>query len=300
MKLGFLGLGMMGTPMALNLARKFPLVVWNRSAAKYPPLIKAGATIGETPSKVVEQSSVIFTMLFDGLAIQSIFNEDFKQALRGKTLVNTSSVSVGFSHSLAQQVRDAGGNFIEMPVSGSKVPAEQGNLVGMMAGDLAIAESIRPVLEPITNAAVYCGPIGSGLQTKYAVNLYLVAMTVGLAESFNLARAQGLNLEALGKVLEMGPMASAYSKIKVAKIIKQDWSAQASIKDCHNSTQLIQSAAKAAKVQSPLLETCGSLYEQAKNSGLQEEDMIAIVKKFSKSWSEDGSNVENSQIPKDI
>ncbi|KAL6405216.1 putative 2-hydroxy-3-oxopropionate reductase protein [Ilyonectria robusta] len=101
MKLGFLGLGMMGTPMALNLARKFPLVVWNRSAAKYPPLIKAGATIGETPSKVVEQSSVIFTMLFDGLAIQSIFNEDFKQALRGKTLVNTSSVSVGFSHSLA-------------------------------------------------------------------------------------------------------------------------------------------------------------------------------------------------------
>ncbi|KAL6405215.1 hypothetical protein AUP68_12059 [Ilyonectria robusta] len=163
-----------------------------------------------------------------------------------------------------------------MPVSGSKVPAEQGNLVGMMAGDLAIAESIRPVLEPITNAAVYCGPIGSGLQTKYAVNLYLVAMTVGLAESFNLARAQGLNLEALGKVLEMGPMASAYSKIKVAKIIKQDWSAQASIKDCHNSTQLIQSAAKAAKVQSPLLETCGSLYEQAKNSGLQEEDMIAI------------------------
>ena len=170
-RIGFLGLGMMGMPMALNLARTFPLTVWNRSSSKYPALTQAGATIGTTPSQVVEKSDVIFTMLFDGPAIQSIVDERFKSAIRGKTLVNTSSVPVDFSRRLAEQINEAGGDFIEMPVSGSKVPAEQGQLVGMMAGDPETAERVKPFVRPLTKAAVYCGPIGSGLKTKYAVNL---------------------------------------------------------------------------------------------------------------------------------
>lgn len=247
MSVGFLGLGVMGTPMALNLCRRFPTTVWNRTASKCAALVQAGAGLGQTPAKVVEQSDVIFTMMFDGPAIRSVIDDDFKKALRGKTLVNTSSVSVEFSQSLAKEVQEAGGKFIEMPVSGSKVPAETGNLVGMMAGDQAECERIRHFVEPITSAAVYCGPIGAGLKTKYAVNIFLITVTAGLAESMNLARAQGLNLEAFSSVLDAGPLASAYSKIKLAKMAKQDWSAQAAVKDCYNSTELIRTAAKAAE-----------------------------------------------------
>ncbi|KAL2015615.1 hypothetical protein VTK56DRAFT_5093 [Thermocarpiscus australiensis] len=283
MRVGFLGLGVMGTPMALNLSRKFPLTVWNRSPSKYPPLVQAGAKIGATPSQVVEHSDIIFTMLFDEDAIRAIFDHDLKQALRNKTLVNSSSVSVELSHYLNEQVRNAGGHFIEMPVSGSKVPAEQGQLVGMMAGDPAVADRIRPFVEPMTRAAIYCGPVGSGLKTKYAVNTFLVTMTVGLAEAMNLARAQGLDLEAFGQVLEAGPMASAYSKLKVGKMLNQDWSAQAAVKDCYNSTQLIQSAARAAHTRSPLVELCGSLYRHAIQCGLGEEDMISVVKSLAES-----------------
>ncbi|KAF9870923.1 hypothetical protein CkaCkLH20_11595 [Colletotrichum karsti] len=280
MRVGFLGLGVMGTPMALNLARKFPLTVWNRSASKYPALTQAGAAIGETPAKVVERSDVIFAMLFDGPALTSIFNEDFRTALRGKTLVSTASIPVDISKYVAEQVQKAGGDYIEMPVSGSKIPAEQGRLVGLMAGDPAVAERIRPYVGPLTAAAIYCGPIGFGLKTKYAVNLYLNNMTAALAESFSLAQAQGLNLEAFGQVLDAGPMASPYSKIKVAKILNNDWSPQAAVKDCYNSTKLIVEAAENAGVRAPYADLCRSVYKEASESGLDEEDMIAVYKVF--------------------
>lgn len=278
MRVGFLGLGVMGTPMALHLARKFQLVVWNRSASKYPPLVEAGAEIADTPAKAVENSEIAFTMLFDGPSIESILDDDFKRALRGKILVNTSSVSVEFSRYLAEQVRQSGGDFIEMPVSGSKVPAEQGQLVDIIAGDPVVAERIKPIVEPMTRAAVYCGPIGMGLMTKYAVNTYSITMTVGLAESMNLARAQGLDVEAFGQVLDAGPMASQYSKLKIAKMLDGDWSPQAAIKDCYNSARLIKEAGSAAKTEMPLIQVCGSLYGQAMQSGLAEEDMIAVAK----------------------
>ncbi|KAI0535039.1 putative NAD binding NADP oxidoreductase coenzyme F420-dependent [Xylaria digitata] len=280
MRVGFIDLGIMGTPMALNLARRYPITVWNRSTPKYAALQQAGARIGGSPAKVAQESDVIFTMLFDAVAIQSILDNDFVKALRGKTLINTSSVTVDFGHRLAKVVGDAGGDFIEMPVSGSKIPAEQGKLVGMMAGDRAIADRIRPFVDPLTAAAVYCGPVGSGLKMKYAINLYLVAITAGLSESLNLARAQGLDLEAFGKVLDAGPLASPYSKMKIPKILKEDWSPQASIKDCYNSTLLIQAAGESVDARSPIMQICVSLYKQAVESGLGEEDMIAIAKSF--------------------
>ncbi|OAQ69604.1 NAD binding NADP oxidoreductase coenzyme F420-dependent [Pochonia chlamydosporia 170] len=268
----------MGTPMAMNLSKYYPTTVWNRSASKYPALVAAGAVVGETPARVAEQSDLIFTMLFDGAAIQSVFDESFRKALKDKTIINTSSVSVEYSEALSRQITAAGGSFMEMPVSGSKVPAEQGKLVGMMAGDRAICERARRFVEPLTSAAIYCGPIGSGLRMKYAINAYLVTMTVGLAESVSLAQAQGLDLDAFSQVLAAGPLASAYSKLKMDKILAQDWSAQAAIKDCYNSTKLIQAAAKEANTQSPLVQLCGELYSQANDLGMAEDDMISVFR----------------------
>ncbi|KAE8377946.1 hypothetical protein BDV26DRAFT_281440 [Aspergillus bertholletiae] len=279
MRLGFLGLGVMGVSMARNLARHFPLTVWNRSANKYPLVVKdTNAMVGETPTKVVQESDIVFIMLFNAPAIESILTKDFKRAIRGKTLINTSSVPVEFSQSLATEIEKAGGRFVEMPVSGSKVPAEQGQLVGLLAGNRGVVEQIRPYVEPLTCSAVYCGPIGSGLKAKYAVNTLLVTLTVGLSESMNLARAQGLDLAAFSQVLAACPMASAYSKIKVQKILNEDWAPQASLQDCYNSTQLIGKAAEQANTRSPMMQLCAKLYEEALEAELGEEDMIAVSK----------------------
>jgi 3-hydroxyisobutyrate dehydrogenase-like beta-hydroxyacid dehydrogenase len=268
----------MGTPMALNLARKFPLTVWNRTQSKCAPLREAGAGIAKTPTSVLEESDVIFTMLFNEAAYKVVLDQDFRAALRGKTIVNTSSVSVDFSKYFADQVHKSGGSFIEMPVSGSRVPAEHGQLVGMLAGDKSVAQRIDHLLKPITKRAVYCGDVGMGLRTKYAANLYLITMTAGLAESMHLARAQGLDVNAFGEVLDASPMASAYSTLKVAKMIKEDWSAQAAINDCYNLTELIQSAAAESRAETPLMTVCSTLYRQAIQNGIGDEDMIAVGK----------------------
>lgn len=283
MRIGFLGLGRMGTPMALNLCKTYPTTVWNRTASKYPALTEAGAKIGHTPAQVAQHSDLIFTMLFDAPAIQSVFDDGFKRAIRNKTIVNTSSVPVEFSQELERQILRAGGSYVEMPVSGSKVPAEQGKLVGMMAGDKAVCDRVRRHVQPLTCASIYCGPTGSGLKMKYAINAYLITMTAGLAESMSLAQAQGLDLDAFSEVLAAGPLASAYSRLKVDKVLARDWSAQAAIKDCYNSTQLIRAAAAEADSQSPLVGLCGELYSQAKASGMAEDDMIAVFKVLARS-----------------
>ncbi|TEA12071.1 Glyoxylate/succinic semialdehyde reductase 2 [Colletotrichum sidae] len=163
-------------------------------------------------------------MLFDGPALITVFNDDFRAALRGKTLVNTASVTVDVSNHVAEQVRNAGGDFIEIPVSGSKTPAELGRLVGLIAGDAGVAERIRPCVEPITSAAIICcSPIGYGLKTRCAVNLFLGNMTAALAESFGLAAAQG-----------------------------RDWSPQASVRDCHTAPSLFSRLQGRRMLQHPM------------------------------------------------
>ncbi|KAI1331934.1 hypothetical protein F5Y16DRAFT_358115 [Xylariaceae sp. FL0255] len=251
MRIGFVGLGTMGLPMALNLTRDFTVTVWNRTTSKYAPLVEAGAAVGETPSQVAQRSDIIFVMLFDAAAIEDVL-QDLKLALRGKILVNTSSVPEDFSRRLAQEVTEAGGDFVEMPVSGSKLPAEQGRLVGMMAGDREVVQKIHRVMEPITCAAIYCGPIGSGLRSKYVANLFATTLAVGLAQSMGLAKAQGLDLAVMGEILNAGPMASAYSQSKITKILADDWSPQAATKDCYNSSKMICGASEAVGARTPL------------------------------------------------
>ncbi|KAF4554426.1 NADPH-dependent reductive aminase-like protein [Elsinoe fawcettii] len=278
LRVGFIGLGYMGTPMALNLSRRFSLIVWNRSAAKCTPLLEVGAKVAQQPRDVVDQSDVVFTMLFDEHAIQSLMDDSFLETLRNKILINTSSVSVEFSHRLSKQVGDAGGRFLEMPVSGSRMPAEQGKLVGLMAGDRALADEVRELTGPITKEALYCGDIGAGLRTKFALNLFLITLTAGLAEAMNFARLQGLDLLVVARAIGAGPMASAYTEIKTEKIVRNDWSPQAGMRDCENSTRLIRSEAERLGCHAPLIDLCGTLYGDAVRSGLGDEDMIAVMK----------------------
>ncbi|KAL2838961.1 putative NAD binding NADP oxidoreductase coenzyme F420-dependent [Aspergillus pseudoustus] len=282
MRVGFLGLGVMGLPMARNLARRFPLIVWNRSASKYAAIQDTDASIAETPVQVAEQSDIIFIMLLDGPAIESILSDDFKRALRGKTIINSTSVLIPFSINLADIISDAGGDYIEMPVSGSKLPAEHGQLLGLIAGDPEVADRVRPFLKPITNATVYCGPVGSGLKAKYAVNTFATITAVGVAESMNFARAIGLDQEAFGQILNVCPMASAYSRMKVPKIQNEDWTPQATIKISDYSSQLIRAAAAETNTRLPLLQACVEIQEEAIKDGIGDEDMIAIVKTISK------------------
>jgi 3-hydroxyisobutyrate dehydrogenase len=222
MKVGFIGLGNMGQPMALNLTRAgHPLIVWNRSPHKCVPLSDAGATIVDDIADVFRRSDVVFLMLIDSAAIDHVLRRgtpSFAAQLSGRTVVNMSSVEPNYSSGLEKDIKDVGGRFVEAPVSGSRVPAETGQLVAMVAGDQSVVGDVSPLLRPMCHEIVFCGSAGSGLRMKLAVNIFMLVLATGLAEAVHFADRQKLDRQLLQRVLNAGPMASAFSRIKLAKL----------------------------------------------------------------------------------
>lgn len=280
-EVGFVGLGIMGQPMALNLARSGrPLVVWNRSPHRVEPLRAAGARVAASPAEVFSSADVVILMLANGDAIDAVLErrtDRFAAHVDGRTIVHMGTTSPGYSRDLAADVRAAGGDYVEAPVSGSRGPAEAGELVGMLAGDPAAVARVRDVVAPMCAEVVDCGPTPNALLMKLAVNLFLITMTTGLAEAFHFAERHDLDLGTLVEVLDKGPMASKVSRAKTSKLLAGDFDAQAAAFDVLMNNQLIAGAARDAGVASPLLDECLALFARTVELGHGKDDMAAVV-----------------------
>ncbi|WP_148234866.1 NAD(P)-dependent oxidoreductase [Deinococcus maricopensis] len=300
---GFLGLGVMGQPMALNLARTgTPLVVWNRTAARCAPLRDLGADVAETPAEVFARARTVIVMLVDEAAIDAVLRRgtaEFPAFVAGRTLVVTSSITPEYSRALAAEVGAHGGTYVEAPVSGSRIPAEQGALVGMLAGDEAVVEALRPILQPVCRAVVYCGPVGHALLMKFAVNLFLNVMVAGLAEAAHFAGQQGLDLRQFQAVLDAGPMASGVSRLKVAKLVERDFSVQAAVSDALNSARMISETARASGTAAPLIDLTRALLAETVALGAPREDMIAVVRALEARTTAGGEGAPLQQLAED-
>lgn len=282
MQVGFIGIGVMGEPMALNMARAgIQLVVWNRSADKTEALAAAGASVAATPSEVFSQTSVVIVMLASDAAIDSVLQRDsaaFATLVRGRIIVQMGTVSPEYSRALATDIEAAQGHYVEAPVSGSRKPAEDGQLVAMLAGDPAAIETVRPLLQPVCRQTVDCGTVPNALLMKLAVNLFLITMVTGLTEAFHFAERHALQLDRFVAVLDAGPMASNVSRVKLAKLFEQDFAVQAGITDVLKNNRLIAEAARRAQLASPLLDACYALYGETQQLGLGQSDMIAVIR----------------------
>jgi 3-hydroxyisobutyrate dehydrogenase len=283
MSIGFLGLGVMGAPMALNLAGAgTPLVVWNRSPDKCEPLRAAGAKVAGSPAEVFDEARVVLLMLAGADAIDSALGRDpsgFDVDVAGHTVVHMGTTPPPYSRGLEADVRAAGGRYVEAPVSGSRTPAEAGQLVAMLAGDPAAVDDVRPVLGPMCRETIVCGAVPNALLMKYSVNLFLVTMVTGLAEAAHFADRHGLDMQRFLDVLDAGPMASAVSRVKVRKLVDRDFGVQAAIADVlENNCSPIADAARRAGIASPLLDVCHALFGEAHTLGLAEADMVAVIR----------------------
>jgi 3-hydroxyisobutyrate dehydrogenase len=187
------------------------------------------------------------------------------------------STAPDYSRALAADIQAAGGRYIEAPVSGSKKPAEAGQLVALLGGDPDTIAEIRPLLGPMCRQALACGPVGSGLLMKLAVNLYLDTMLAGLAEAVHFADRQGLDLHTFQAAIDSGPMASNITGIKIPKLITRDFSVQAATSDAYANTLLIAAEARAAGIASPLLDLASQLYSETVSLGNGRQDMISIL-----------------------
>lgn len=280
MTLGFIGLGIMGQPMAGNLVRAgVPVVVWNRTAERCAPLAAAGARVAANPADVFAAADVVVLMLADATAVDAVLGRgtpSFAARVAGHTIVHMGTVSAAYSEGLAADVVAAGGDYVEAPVSGSRGPAETGDLVAMLAGAPAAVDRVRPLLAPMCRQAFDCGAVPGALLMKFAVNTFLITMVTGLAEAFCFADRHGLDLARLAQVLDAGPMASAVSRAKARKLVEDDLTAQAAIGDVWKNNRLIVEAARAAGVASPLLDVCEDLYAETVRLGHGGSDMAAV------------------------
>jgi len=276
--IGFIGLGLMGEPMALNLLRaKTPLVVWNRSPAKSV----AGAGVAKDAQDVFQRCEVIVLMLRDAEATDIVPGRQdptFKARVERHTIINMATHSPSYSKALETEIRAHGNQYVEAPVSGSRKPVEAGQLVAMPAGAADAVAAVQPLLAPMCRKAADCGPTPNALIMKFAVNLFMICMVTGLAEAMRFARGHGVDLARLVTVLDASPMASDVSRVKAAKLAASDFAAQETIPNVLENIALIAEAARTARVASPLLDICHALYAEADALGERDLDMVAVIR----------------------
>lgn len=280
--IGFIGLGSMGEPMALNLFKAgTPLWVWNRTRSKCDPLAEVGALVAEDPSEIFSRCKIVILMLINGEVMDEVLERgkpDFEKRVKGRTLVHMGTTEPCYSIKLQADCRAAGGHYIEAPVSGSRKQAEARELVSMLAGEPEAIKSIRPLLALMCKDVIVCGPVPNALYMKLAVNLFLINMVTSLAESFHFAERHGLDLEKFAAILNTGPMANEVSRIKITKLVSQDFAKQAGIADVTEIARLISCAAREAGIASPLIDSSHSLFAEAKALGLGEADMASVIR----------------------
>jgi 3-hydroxyisobutyrate dehydrogenase len=281
MDIGFIGLGVMGQPMALNLARAgTQLTVWNRSAGRCESLRAAGATVATNPAELFERTCVVCLMLVDGDAIDTVLGRgtsQFSANVARHTIVQMGTTSPDYSRGLEADIRNAGGIYVEAPVSGSRKPAEAGQLVAMLAGDDAAIERVRPLLEPMCRQMMVCGPVPNGLLMKLAVNLFLMTTVTGLAEAAHFAERHGLDLQKFRAIVDAGQMSSDTSRVKILKLVMRDFAVQGSITNAQKVNRLIAQAARETGIASPLLDVCYALFDEALALGHGQSDIAAVV-----------------------
>lgn len=268
----------MGIPMARNLVKAgTSLLVWNRTAGKDLP----GAELAPDAATVFKRSDVVILMLANGSAIDEVLTRgtpQFAEKVAGRIIVHMGTTETAYSQGLEDDIRAAGGRYVEAPVSGSRVPAENGELVAMLAGDPDAVDVVRQLIAPMCRDTVVCGAVPNGLRMKLSVNVFLIATVTGLAESFQFAKRLGLDLGTFVDVLAGGQMSSPIMRVKGPKLLAEDYSVQAAIDDVWMNTRLITDAAKAAGIPAPLMDVCEALFSETSALGYAGADMAAVIK----------------------
>ncbi len=280
---GFAGIGIMGEPMAGRLLDAgVPLAVWSRRAEACAALVARGATLSVDAAELFASCGTVILMLRDEHATDAVLargTHAFADRVAGRRVVVMGTNSPAYSTALDAEIRAAGGVYVEAPVSGSRVPAERGELVVMLAGaDAEALDEVAQLLAPLGKAVVRCGEVPGALRTKIAVNHYMMAMVAALAEALTTARTAGVDVASVVRVLEASPMDSPIARVKAAKLVAGDETPQAAISDVVKNCRLVLDAAREAGAATPLMDVVAALYERTAASGFAEADMVAVAR----------------------
>jgi 3-hydroxyisobutyrate dehydrogenase/glyoxylate/succinic semialdehyde reductase len=280
MKVGFIGLGIMGSRMAANLQKKgFNLIVHNRSRDKAQPLLEAGADWAPSVADAAAECDVLFTMLStpEVVEVKALGESGFVNAMRsGAIWVDCSTVSPALSHRMAGLCRGKGVRFLDAPVAGSKIPAENGQLVFLVGGEAEDVETCRPLFEAMGRAIVHVGSHGSGASMKLVVNSLLAASMLAFAEGLVLGQSLGLSRQTLLDTLLSLPVTAPFIGLKRGKIERGDYEPEFPLQWMHKDLQLADEAAYENVVPLLLLGAAKQVYGLARGRGFADRDFSAI------------------------
>jgi 3-hydroxyisobutyrate dehydrogenase/glyoxylate/succinic semialdehyde reductase len=280
MKIGFIGLGIMGSRMAANLQKHgHDLVVFNRTRAKAQPLLDNGATFAESPASLAEQVDVLFTMLAhpDAVELTALGADGFLEPLRSNALwVDCSSVNPSFSKKMAAAAAAHWIRFVDAPVTGSAPVAADAKLVFWVGADAADLETIRPLLLCMGSKIVHTGGHGMGTAIKMVINLFLGTNMAAFAEAMALGEGLGLSQKMLFDSLLGMPAVAPFLASKRGKIESGDYEAEFPLRWMQKDMHLASVSAYEAGVAMPLTNVAKEIYRLAMRGGHETEDFSAV------------------------
>jgi 3-hydroxyisobutyrate dehydrogenase/2-hydroxy-3-oxopropionate reductase len=282
-KLGFLGLGLMGYPMARNLLRAgHEVAVWSNTTAKATKLAETEkGKFCATPKEVAENADVIFLCVGDTrMATDVILGADgiIAGVRSGAVVVDCSTVSVSGSRHIGKTLKTKGVDFLDAPVTGSTPGAESGNLTFMIGGDQAVFDRIRPLLDPMGKKIYFCGAAGMGLQAKLSQNLILSNILMAFNEGMVLATKGGVDPKLMLDILDNSAAKSGLISYKAPFVFQRNFTTNFSVKWMFKDIGLMLESGQELEVPLLLTGLTRQLFQTAIAAGHGDEDICSTIK----------------------
>jgi 3-hydroxyisobutyrate dehydrogenase len=276
-RVAVLGTGIMGGPMARNLARAtHDVIVWNRTAAKAEALEEYGVRLASTPVDAVRDAEVVVTMLADARAVEEAMIESgaLDAMPQGGLWIQSSTIGVAATERLVEMAGERGVTFVDAPVLGTKKPAEDGELFMLASGPEEAPGRCEPVFAAISRGHVWLGEAGLGTRLKLVVNSWILCTIENLSETFALGQTLGVDPRSFLEAISGGAMDMPYAHLKGENILNLDFPASFPLAHARKDAALILDAA--GDVELPLVRATLQQFDRAFELGHGDEDMSAV------------------------
>ena len=296
-RIGFIGTGIMGKPMACNLLEAgYSLTVHNRTKAKAKTILDKGADWAASPADIAKGRDVVITCVTDTPDVKEVLlgeNSVIEAAERGLICVDMSTISPAVTKEIGQVLETKGVILIDAPISGGEIGARQGKLSIMMGGAKEVVEKVRPIMEVMGRTVIHCGPLGFGQMTKLANQVMVIHTIMSIAEGLAFAEKAGLDLETTLKVTSAGAAGSHSLKALGPKIIAGDFKPAFMVDLQQKDLRLVLEYAEQLKLPLPGVALAKQLLAVLQAQGRGRDGTQALIDVIRQLGNKQGHNMEN-------
>lgn len=284
MKIGFIGLGAMGAPMALNLHKAGKLkLAWNRTFGRVSQFAKAnGIALAKDPITLARECELIFISVSRDEDLLEVIERVEPGLAEGKVVVDTSTVSIQTARQVAERLAKVGVAFLDAPLSGGVEGARQGTLTMMVGGDEAVLARVRPVLEVVAGRITHLGQVGNGQGAKAVNQVMAAGILQGVTESLAFGQAMGLPMDKVIEALASGAAGNWFLSNRGPSMLKQEFTPGFKIALHHKDLTICKRMAETLAAQLPIVEMTLIHYNRLMDAGFGDEDISALFRQ--KQW----------------